>query len=1101
VTCAVFYSYLTRYACLFYLHAHSHSQQPYIRLSIMSGGRSGFGFTHSGKVKGIDMDALGRPQGMGDQRNQLLLMKMLDYHEEVVKNPSAHSSQYLHKSIATACLSLYKCPLRIVNGRAAMDLSGVGKVLAAKITNMCKAIREETDDDSAFVAPTDAVTAVAVGKKNSGKKKATEPAATAAAATAAAAAPAASLPTVSPPAASMTHAGSSSSGSSGAFAYGSSPMASGVQRASNADSNNSSGGGSSGSGGSSVGNYARRMQQLSEKKVPAAGRVGEQYSAQLNSKSMYRATRPSSAGSALTPTSSQASPHTHLDRSSSLPTAVAPSLSSVSLLSSSSSSPLLDSHRHLSPAGMAALRRHGISTPLVDVLNSNHKRDRSPSMSLASSPSSPASPSFPSSPQVVRQATPAAADALPVKKARGRPKAGAAAAGGPVPPSGAPPPPGRDGIEANPPPVKKAKGKAAKTPAGPRIPKTRSGGWAILLALIRDEIDVDECESCFHTSGGVSNSGDCRKGGYMTKKQLMDAAAPFCDASLHAAPGEHYSAWNNMSGLVTKAWIIKWSNPARYVLTEAGREMAMRVREQYEGSGARRASSLSSSPSSSASSSSSSSSSLSSSSSSSSPSPSSVHTQFDLKNMHAPSDVVDGDYVDDDYDYDPNDFDMYEDQPLSYVNSRSSSSAAPSGSLSSSPAAAAAAGATESPRPHLKSTDFDIILLLDVRERNKQAYAGSSKNANNGTNQQLVQQLQAKGIMVEGRALEIGDMMWIARSKHAISLPIRHPSSLSSSSSSSSSSSAMSPPAVREIVLDCIVERKRADDLMASLKSGHQAEQRSRLLATNLTRIVYLIEGSISSYVANFSGGNRFGRGGGGLGGHQSGSAAGALRTEAACEKTLSSLLIDYGCMVYRTADHAHSMRVLEMLNNLVKQEYIMNGVALPFASGRVRQAVGGIGADMDDDDDDNDDANANANANPVALMRRTTSTGYLDPQRFACEEYRNFATRLRKTQLSTSLLFGTQLRCISGVSAEKAAAIIHEYPTAHHLYTAYEAAHAACASEYPDADPDELERKCVEREQKMLAGMEHGHLVPKKLGQALSSKIRNFFRLEQYVK
>lgn len=86
---------------------------------------------------------------------------------------------------------------------------------------------------------------------------------------------------------------------------------------------------------------------------------------------------------------------------------------------------------------------------------------------------------------------------------------------------------------------------------------------------------------------------------------------------------------------------------------------------------------------------------------------------------------------------------------------------------------------------------FDIVLILDIRE-----VRGQSDRDHIG------QKLTENGVKMEKRALDIGDVLWVARLKEP---PIDGPS---------------------EIVLNYILERKRMDDLVSSIKDGRFTEQK-----------------------------------------------------------------------------------------------------------------------------------------------------------------------------------------------------------------------------------------------------------------------------------
>ncbi|KAG9065321.1 Crossover junction endonuclease mus81 [Linnemannia hyalina] len=113
---------------------------------------------------------------------------------------------------------------------------------------------------------------------------------------------------------------------------------------------------------------------------------------------------------------------------------------------------------------------------------------------------------------------------------------------------------------------------------------------------------------------------------------------------------------------------------------------------------------------------------------------------------------------------------------------------------------------------YYKPGSFDITLVLDVREVRVQ-----------GDRDYISNKLREKGVDVETRALDIGDVIWIAKPKEP------------------------SPLLPREIVLDHIVERKRMDDLVSSIKDGRFNEQKFRLSRSGIGHVVYVLE----TYKAN----------------------------------------------------------------------------------------------------------------------------------------------------------------------------------------------------------------------------------------------------------
>ena len=107
---------------------------------------------------------------------------------------------------------------------------------------------------------------------------------------------------------------------------------------------------------------------------------------------------------------------------------------------------------------------------------------------------------------------------------------------------------------------------------------------------------------------------------------------------------------------------------------------------------------------------------------------------------------------------------------------------------------------------------FTVELIIDNREiRSK-------------TDRDYIQDsLRTRGVIPLVRPLEIGDALWVAKCKDP-QLLLR----LGEEGD--------------EIVLDWIVERKRLDDLIGSIKDGRFHEQKFRLNKSGLKNVVYLIE-------------------------------------------------------------------------------------------------------------------------------------------------------------------------------------------------------------------------------------------------------------------
>ncbi|KAF4122478.1 crossover junction endonuclease MUS81 [Geosmithia morbida] len=107
---------------------------------------------------------------------------------------------------------------------------------------------------------------------------------------------------------------------------------------------------------------------------------------------------------------------------------------------------------------------------------------------------------------------------------------------------------------------------------------------------------------------------------------------------------------------------------------------------------------------------------------------------------------------------------------------------------------------------------FTVQLLLDVREVRAKTDRDYMK-----------EELAKQGVTPVMRSLELGDAQWVAR--------CHDPTALSRQGAEGD-----------EVVLDWIVERKRLDDLIGSIKDGRFHEQKFRLGRSGVKKVVYVIE-------------------------------------------------------------------------------------------------------------------------------------------------------------------------------------------------------------------------------------------------------------------
>ncbi|KAF2352972.1 ERCC4 domain [Trinorchestia longiramus] len=102
---------------------------------------------------------------------------------------------------------------------------------------------------------------------------------------------------------------------------------------------------------------------------------------------------------------------------------------------------------------------------------------------------------------------------------------------------------------------------------------------------------------------------------------------------------------------------------------------------------------------------------------------------------------------------------------------------------------------------------YDVLLCVDCAET-------TSKSGKAG----VVKELSQMGVRYDIRKLHVGDFAWVAREN------------------------APSGKTAREVILPCIVERKRMDDLASSIKDGRCREQKHRLQRCGLDSVIYLVE-------------------------------------------------------------------------------------------------------------------------------------------------------------------------------------------------------------------------------------------------------------------
>ena len=241
----------------------------------------------------------------------------------------------------------------------------------------------------------------------------------------------------------------------------------------------------------------------------------------------------------------------------------------------------------------------------------------------------------------------------------------------------------------------------------------------------------------------------------------------------------------------------------------------------------------------------------------------------------------------------------------------------------------------------IESGEYQVELVLDNREMIRQ------------TERDLIERACREAeIKLNIRPLDVGDAMWIARDTLG-----------------------------GEYVLDYIMERKRLDDLAASIKDGRFQEQKFRLKKSGLRHVVYLIEDFNSYHVSQFL---------------------------EAIQTSIIGLQITDGFFVKRVPTFAMFVKYLVLLTKRIEDAYI--GKRL-----HVIQEPQLLGSTLKD------------------VM------GQLDPNSSHVVEYSQFAPLMSKsTTLTVGDVFIKMLMKIRGISGEKALEIQRMFQTPRGLIDAY---------------------------------------------------------------
>ena len=300
---------------------------------------------------------------------------------------------------------------------------------------------------------------------------------------------------------------------------------------------------------------------------------------------------------------------------------------------------------------------------------------------------------------------------------------------------------------------------------------------------------------------------------------------------------------------------------------------------------------------------------------------------------------------------------------------------------------------------------FTIHLILDnreVRSKTDRDYIQSS--------------LLSHGIQPTTRSLEIGDCLWVAR-VHDPSLLTRYGEESEGSGSSS------------EIMLDWILERKRLDDLIGSIKDGRFAEQKFRLRRSGVKNVVYVVEDiTLAAEVAQ--------------------------KYHEHMTSAIASTQVVDGFFVKRTRKLDDTIRYLARLTRLLKSTFEPRALRVIPSHVLDRQTY-------------------------LPLQASLKEPHYITYSSFASLASKNDALTLRD-------VFLKMLMCVRGISGEKAIEIQKRWRTPRAFVEALE----RCEVENEGRETDGSAAKAAKRKRELVWSVAGNLVGRKKIGKAVSAKV-----------
>ena len=421
----------------------------------------------------------------------------------------------------------------------------------------------------------------------------------------------------------------------------------------------------------------------------------------------------------------------------------------------------------------------------------------------------------------------------------------------------------------------------------------------------------------------------------LTKVNTIELAQPHCDSSFTAPsdPTKFFTAWNSMKTLVTKDLVYEHGRPLRrYMLTEEGWEVAKRIKGIEEGSILNKLTKGTSN------------------------NESSERPRKNMESSTSSNATVEAQShrfidLDDVLDSEPNQAKTVSGQGLGPL---------PNATLRSPPSDAL---------PIFQPTimppgSCTIHLVLDARE------VRTVKDR-----EYISEELQKKGIIPITRGLPLGDALWIARPKTAYTQLL------------AGANADDDGEGCNEIVLDHIIERKRLDDLIFSIKDGRFHEQKFRLRRSGIPNVTYIIE----DFSISAERGDKYGE---------------------AVSSAIASTQVVNGYFVKQTGKLDDTIRYLAKMTNMLQGMY--ESKSLHVIPSNVLQ--------------------------PQAYLRLQTKLRIEQPERGHYITFSAFSSLCSKSDaMSLRDVFLKMLMCTRGVTGEKALEMQKEWRTPSDFFQALE--------------------------------------------------------------